>query len=337
MFTFSSFSSRRSLRGVALVPALVILAAAACASGTRVATQGTSAARRGGVAPGGTGAALYERAGLIAVSGPVSYVGTLGFFASPYPDTTLSLLTLSLTARTLTFTREGDRFRAGYTVSADLRQGASIVHRFDARETVRVRSFKETTRGEESVIFQEYFGLPPGRYTLSLSVRDESGSKTGTYESEITIPAIAAGGLSSSIPVHEATPRSSVDSLPHLVAAPRSTAVFGRDSMLSAYVEAYELAPGEPVQAAVRGERGAILWSEPVGMSGSGRVSSGVVQVPVSKLGIGAIELAAVISIFFNYCFAVLWVTEYGERAGMKRFLADYRADETVIVEEKSS
>src|SRR5690348_8328942 len=40
--------------------------------------------------------------------------------------------------------------------------------------------------------------------------------------------------------------------------------------------------------------------------------------------GIGAIELAAVISIFFNYCFATLWVTEYGERAGMKRFLADY-------------
>jgi len=54
--------------------------------------------------------------------------------------------------------------------------------------------------------------------------------------------------------------------------------------------------------------------------------------------GIGAIELAAVISIFFNYCFAILWVTEYGERAGMKRFLADYRVDETVvIVEEKSS
>jgi len=40
--------------------------------------------------------------------------------------------------------------------------------------------------------------------------------------------------------------------------------------------------------------------------------------------GIGAIELAAVISIFFNYCFALLWITEYGERAGMKRFLADY-------------
>jgi hypothetical protein len=53
--------------------------------------------------------------------------------------------------------------------------------------------------------------------------------------------------------------------------------------------------------------------------------------------GIGAIELAAVIGIFFNYCLAFLWVTEYGERAGMKRFLADYRVDETVVVEEEPS
>src|SRR5438270_3170104 len=56
--------------------------------------------------------------------------------------------------------------------------------------------------------------------------------------------------------------------------------------------------------------------------------------------GIGAIGLAAVISIAFNYCFAVLWITEYGEREGMKRFLADYDGADSatvVVVEEKSS
>jgi GWxTD domain-containing protein len=269
----------------------VVLVAVSCASGNRGGSPTTPSSRRAPGTAGGTGAALYERAGLIAVAGPVSYVGTLGFFATPHPDTTLSLLTLSLTARTLTFTREGDRFRAGYTVTADLRQGASIAHHFDAKEVVRVRNFKETTRGEESVIFQEYFELPPGKYTLSLAVRDESGAKAGTYESEITIPTISTRGLSSSLPVHEATPRASVDSLPHLVASPRSTAVFGRDTVLSAYVEAYELAPEEPLQAAIRGERGAILWSQPVSLSRVGRVASGVVRVPVSKLGIGAVEL----------------------------------------------
>ena len=40
--------------------------------------------------------------------------------------------------------------------------------------------------------------------------------------------------------------------------------------------------------------------------------------------GIGAVELAAVVTIAFNYCFVVLWLAEYGERKGMKRYLADY-------------
>ena len=40
--------------------------------------------------------------------------------------------------------------------------------------------------------------------------------------------------------------------------------------------------------------------------------------------GIGAVELAAVVTIAFNYCFVALWATEYGEREGMKRFLRDY-------------
>ena len=30
------------------------------------------------------------------------------------------------------------------------------------------------------------------------------------------------------------------------------------------------------------------------------------------------------LSIAFNYMFMALWLTEYGERAGMKRYLADY-------------
>lgn len=40
--------------------------------------------------------------------------------------------------------------------------------------------------------------------------------------------------------------------------------------------------------------------------------------------GIGAVELAAVLSLALNYTFALLWLTEYGEREGMKRYLADY-------------
>ena len=40
--------------------------------------------------------------------------------------------------------------------------------------------------------------------------------------------------------------------------------------------------------------------------------------------GIGAVELAAVISVALNFTFTILWMTEFGERKGMKRYLADY-------------
>ena len=43
--------------------------------------------------------------------------------------------------------------------------------------------------------------------------------------------------------------------------------------------------------------------------------------------GIGAVELAFVMAMFFNYCFVLLWVSEYGERAGMKRFMTDFRPE----------
>ena len=40
--------------------------------------------------------------------------------------------------------------------------------------------------------------------------------------------------------------------------------------------------------------------------------------------GIGAVELAALVTIAFNYTFVFLWMSEYGERAGMKRYMSDY-------------
>jgi len=43
--------------------------------------------------------------------------------------------------------------------------------------------------------------------------------------------------------------------------------------------------------------------------------------------GIGAVELALVMSIGFNVCFVALWISEYGEREGMKRYMVDFDND----------
>lgn len=40
--------------------------------------------------------------------------------------------------------------------------------------------------------------------------------------------------------------------------------------------------------------------------------------------GIGAVELAFIMALAFNYCIVALWVSEFGERAGMKRFMVDF-------------
>jgi polyphosphate kinase 2 len=52
--------------------------------------------------------------------------------------------------------------------------------------------------------------------------------------------------------------------------------------------------------------------------------------------GIGATELAMVMSIAFNYCLLGLWTSEYGERRFMNRFLSDFRPDDPATLPPES-
>ena len=53
--------------------------------------------------------------------------------------------------------------------------------------------------------------------------------------------------------------------------------------------------------------------------------------------GIGAVELAMVMSIAFNLCFVTLWISEYGERAGMKRYMSDFDPSDAAAAEAASA
>jgi Domain of unknown function (DUF4956) len=74
---------------------------------------------------------------------------------------------------------------------------------------------------------------------------------------------------------------------------------------------------------ALAGIAGAVRFRNSLKSSGDALFILLSVGVGLSA-GIGAVELAAVMTIAFNYCFVGLWITEYGERKGMKRYLADY-------------
>jgi len=71
------------------------------------------------------------------------------------------------------------------------------------------------------------------------------------------------------------------------------------------------------------GIAGAVRFRNSLKSSGDALFILTAVAIGLSA-GIGAVELAAVVSIMLSYCFALLWMSEYGEREGMKRYLADF-------------
>ena len=87
---------------------------------------------------------------------------------------------------------------------------------------------------------------------------------------------------------------------------------------------------------ALAGIAGAVRFQNSLKSSGDALFILMSVAIGLSA-GIGAAELAAVISVAFNYCFAMLWITEYGERQGMKRFLADYDGIDNALVVEQTT
>lgn len=235
---------------------------------------------------------LYRQIGLIAAPGPVAFVGKISAFASRAPDTTLLLVSISLPNRALTFTREGDRYRAPYEVSLVLNRGAVEAATVSAMEIVRVGSFREINRSDESVIFQHFFHVPPGSYVLSTTVRDVGGSRTATQQVAVSVPALGTGRLSTPTPVYEATGRFVLDSAPGLLVSPRSSSVFGRDSTVAIYVEGYGQGSRLPVDFIVRNDKGVQLWRDSVALARRGVLFSGIVSVPISAVGVGTARVS---------------------------------------------
>jgi hypothetical protein len=81
---------------------------------------------------------------------------------------------------------------------------------------------------------------------------------------------------------------------------------------------------------ALAGIAGAVRFRNSLKSSGDALFILLAVAIGLSA-GIGAVELAAVISMALNYTFAILWLTEYGEREGMKRYLADYDGNDIAV------
>ena len=239
----------------------------------------------------------YQGAGLITDGGgPVPFVGSVSYFASRAADSTILLLALSLPNRALAFTRHSDVYRAAYEVRLDVRRGAATVRHIATVQSVGVSTYHEVARAEDAVIFQQAIVLQPGFYVLSLALRDASSPHWDTRDVPIDVPALGEGSLSTPVAVYAAQPRQTLDSTPPIVVNPRATAVFGRDSSIEIYVEAYGVASAASVSVGVGPGVGTGAAAGPpvdtIRVARHGEVASAVTTIPVTRIGIGQASVA---------------------------------------------
>lgn len=302
-FTQTGMTMRRLLsRAGTIAPMTLLLIQAAC-GGNKSAPRPAPAPARAPARPAAAapapasdfdGVKLYRELGLLARGAPMPFVGNVAFFASASGDSTHVIVAVTIANGNLTFGRETDRFRAGYTVSITLRNGAETVKQIEAHESVLVASYKEVSRLDESVIYQELLTVKPGRYNLAVNVRDDGSSKNGTDDVTLLVPALGTGSLSTPTAFARVTQRISLDSLPRMVANPASTATFGRDSLIGVYLEGYSATAGArlPLNIAARTETGRMLFSDTLSLVHRRNLYSGVLYIPVARIGIGSVVIS---------------------------------------------
>ncbi len=232
---------------------------------------------------------VYRSMGFL-VGGPaLPFVGTVRYLRAATPDSTLALCALSLANTALTFRRNGNEFIAEYHVEVAFRPDTGAPRLVTSDQAVRVATFKETLRGDESVIFQQFVTVRPGIYHVGVVIRDRNGPNLSRSERVDTVQSFAGQGIGNPIPYYDGTGRSTLAELPKLVANPRATLPFGGDT-LRFYVEAYGLTPGTRLAVSAVDGRGTSLWQD-TAVLGAGEVAHTTVSLPPGRIPLGRADL----------------------------------------------
>lgn len=234
--------------------------------------------------------AYYHQRGLLAHGAPMPFVGSVGFAATATADSTFVIVALALSPDALTFRREGDGFRSDYRISMQIRRDAEVLAGVEAVEAVRVATLRETSRGDEGVLFQQVLSAPPGSHVLNVEVRDVASGRSASQAMSLNVPRFgSSASLGTPLVVLDWIPRTSRAQVPRVVTNPRGLATAGRDSALSVYVEAYD-APGATIGMALRVE-GQAVWSSSVSTSGASALGAMDVRLPAHPIALGSADL----------------------------------------------
>jgi GWxTD domain-containing protein len=233
----------------------------------------------------------YRELGFLAGGRPVPFVGSVDFFATASPESTLVLLSVSLSNSALSFQRAGALFQGLYRVEAFFRADSGS-HQIISDQAVRVGSFIETQRTDESIIFQQSIQLPPGDVSVTVVLRDRNSGGYSKDERRVRVPRFDGPSLSSIVPIYQGKPRPDRSAKPEFLANPRATIPYGSDSV-RLYLEGYGVRSDSFTLRAVD-EGGNEVWRSAPGLSGDSAMRAGFVRLPSATFPIGRIRLEAV-------------------------------------------
>jgi len=236
---------------------------------------------------------VYRQMGIVSSAPPISFVAQPAFFATPSPDTTLAVLSISLPNRGITFQHDGPMFRAEYSVDLIVKHDGAEVRHITTTDTVRVATLKETNRTDESVIFRQAVRVPPGMYTIAYDVHDVIGNREAAVDGATTVPRFAGAALSAPTVVYEGTARKKLSDIPQYLPAPRSAVVFGADASIPVYIEAYGTQITTPLAVSLRDPKGVVVWHDTAWLAQRTGLASGIVSIPLAHADIGVFTIVA--------------------------------------------
>lgn len=227
--------------------------------------------------------------GRLAAGEPLPFVGDMAFLAGP-GDSVRAILGLSLENRALTFQKEGANFVARYEVSLTLERPGAAPIPVTRTEAVRVATYQETQRAEESVLFQQNFAVLPGEYAVTVTVRDPVSNAESRATQTFTAPAFGPGSTTAPVLAYQATGRASQEEPLGLVLNPRGAVAYGGDTLL-AYIEGYSFAGPTTVPFQVQTETDSVVYRDSLRFVGGRPVESQVLRLRPDSMALGELRL----------------------------------------------
>ena len=266
----------------------------------------------------------YQRLGRLAAGEPLPFVGTVAFAAGP-GDSVITVIGLSLENRALAFQREGNLFVARYRVGISFQREGTRSVELSRDEIVRVPTFQETLRADESVLFQQILRLTPGAYNVSVTVRDASSTAESRAQGKFTAPAFPRGSTSAPILAYQATGRANRPDPLSVVLNPRGAVGYGADTLL-AYIEGYDFVGPAMVPFEVTDEQQEVIYSDSLRFRGGRAVESQVIRLAPDSISLGELKLTvgsgpAERSVSALVSFSQAWViTNFDEMLDLLRY-----------------